>query len=289
MRLQRNRLATAEKVRALVDSAFACRYHDVARMLKLSTAAVALAEEKRHELPVDLVVAAWTQYGNALRIAGRFQEAERALEQAAALTASDPTTKTHLLEVKASLHRNTGRLESAAQLLTAAIDAYRSIDDPHAEARTWDLLGIVYVDLGDRPQALRAFRTALELLGPDAPLDVVASTGHNLVKALILEGRLSAAISGLALLEPFYCRLTSARLSAKVEWTRATLCRELQQLPAAQLAYERAYALLITEPRSPELPALLKEMADLEAVMSNSPDDPKMEGSKGWVAAPLAR
>jgi tetratricopeptide (TPR) repeat protein len=276
MKLQRNELANAEKVQTLVDSAFACRYHDVAAMLKLSTAAVALAEEKRHELPVDLVVAAWTQYGNALRIAGRFLEADRALERAAALPASDPSTKTHLLEIKASLHRNTGRLESAAQLLTAAIEAHRSIGDPHAEARTWDLLGIVYVDLGDGPRALGAFRTALELLGPDAPLDVVASTGHNLVKALILEGRLSAAASGLALLEPFYRRLTSARLSAKVEWTRATLCRELRQLPAAQLAYERAYALLINESRSPELPALIKEMADLEAEMSSLPVSNKL-------------
>jgi hypothetical protein len=61
------------------------------------------------------------------------------------------------------------------------------------------------------------------------------------------------------------------RLAAKVEWMRARLCRELQQLHAARLAYERAYALLITEPRSPELSNLLKEMAELEAAMSKSP------------------
>ena len=204
MRLQRNRLAAAAKVRELVDSAFASRYHDVTAMLQLSSMAVALAEERRDELPIDLVVAAWTQYGNALRIAGRYEEAERALEQAAALPAADPTTRTHILEIKASLYRNTGRLESAAQFLTVAIDAHRSIGDSHAEARTWDLLGIVCVELGEHPRALRAFQTALDLLGPNAPFDVVASTGHNLVKALTLDGRLSAAPPAAGLRAP--CR-----------------------------------------------------------------------------------
>lgn len=279
MVLQRNRLASAERVRELVDSAFASRYHDVTAMLQLSSTAVALAEEKQHEVPVDLRVAAWTQYGNALRIAGRYEEAERALEQAAALPASDSPTKTHLLEVKASLHRNMGRLESAAQFLTAAIDAHRAIGDSDSEARTWDLLGLVCVGLGDRSRALRAFRTALDLLGPDAPLDVVASTGHNLVRTLIEDGRLSAAASGLALLEPFYRRLTSNRLAAKVEWARAFLCRELQQFPAARLAYERAYTLLSAEPRSPDLAVLAVEMAEFEAAMSKSPSStvPEME------------
>jgi tetratricopeptide (TPR) repeat protein len=271
MELRRKRLANAERVKELVDSAFASRYHDLATMLKFSSTAVALAEEKSHELPSDLVVAAWTQYGNALRIAGRYDEAERALERAAALPAADLSTKTHLLEVKASLHRNTDKFESAAQFLTAAIDAHRSIGDSHSEARTWNLLGIVYLDMKDRSRALRAFQTALDLVGPDAPLDLIASTGHNLLETLIADGRLSAASSALMLLEPFYRRLTSTRLSAKVEGLRARLCRELRQFPAAQLAYERAYALLLTEPRFPELPELpdlLKEMADLEATMN---------------------
>jgi tetratricopeptide (TPR) repeat protein len=174
--------------------------------------------------------------------------------------------------VKASLHRLTRRFESALRLLSSAIEAQQSLGNSDGEARTWNHVGLVCLDMGDLPRALRAFRTALDLLGPDAPLDVVISTGHNLVKALIADGRLSAAASALALLEPFYRRLTSARLSAKAEWMRARLCRELRQLPAAQLAYERAYAILITEPRSPELPNLVKEMAELEAAMNTPPD-----------------
>ncbi len=270
MEPRRNRLANAEKVRELLDSAFASRYHDLATTLKLSSIAVALAEEGEHELPTDLRVAAWTQYGNALRIAGRHREAERALERAAALPNSDPSTRANLLEIKASLHRNTGKLESAAQLLAMAIDEHKSVSDSLGQARAWNLLGVVYLDLRERSRALRAFRTALDLLGPDAPIDALAMTGHNLLETLIADGRLSAAESALALLEPFYRRITSARLSAKAEWLRARLHRELRQFPAAQIAFERAYALLITEPRSPELPTLLKEMAELEAAMSSS-------------------
>src|SRR3954447_20462556 len=102
MDLRRKRVASAERVRELVDAAFAARYQDLAAMLKFSSRAVALAEEKIDELPSDLVVAAWTQYGNALRIVGSYPEAERALDRAAALPTSDPRTRIHLLEVTAS-------------------------------------------------------------------------------------------------------------------------------------------------------------------------------------------
>ncbi len=259
------RIANAQTVRELVDSAVAARYQDLTTLLSLSSAAVALAEEKSDELPADLVVAAWTQYGNALRIAGRYQEAERALDRAAAQPAFDPPTRIELLEVRACLHRNTGRFESAARFLTTAIEAQRSSGCAHDEARTYNLLGIVYLDAGDRPQALRAFRTALRLVGPNTPLDLVVSAGHNLFETLIATGRFLAASAALVSLEPYYGRITSARLSGKAEWMRARLCRGLRQVPAAELAYERAYALLSTEARAGELADLVKEMTSLPA------------------------
>jgi hypothetical protein len=99
-------------------------------------------------------------------------------------------------------------------------------------------------------------------------------TGHNLLEALIDDGRLSAAASALALLDPFYRRITSTRVAAKAEWARARLCRKSNHLHAAQLSYERAYdELLSTEPRSPELATLVQEMAELEALMSSSHPD----------------
>jgi len=94
-------------------------------------------------------------------------------------------------------------------------------------------------------------------------VDVVALAGHNLFETLIAEGRLAAASAALVLLEPLYRRFTAARMSAKAEWMRAKLCRALNQLPAATLAYERAYKILSTEPRSPELAVLTKEMAEI--------------------------
>ena len=157
-------------------------------------------------------------------------------------------------------HRNTGRFESALRFLTTAIEAQRPIGRAHDETRTYNLLGMVYLDAGDRPQALRAFRTALRLIGPNTPIDLVVSTGHNMFETLIAAGRFSAASAALVSLEPYYGRLTSARLSAKAEWMRARLCRGLRQLPAAELAYERAYAILSTEARAGELADLVKEM-----------------------------
>ncbi len=262
---QRKRVANAERVRELVDAAFAARYKDLTAMLKLSSAAVALAEEKSDELPADLIAAAWTQYGNALRIAGRDKKAELALKRAAALPISDPSTKIHLLEVTASLHRSTGQSETAAQFLTLAIDAHHALGDSQGEARTYSLLGLVYFDAKDFPRALRAYQASLDLLGPDAPIDMVAKTGHNLVETLIAAGRLRAASASMALLEPLFSRFPPGRLTAKTEWLRARLCREQRLFAAAQLAYERAYDLLNTDPPSPDLAELLKEMAELPA------------------------
>ncbi|HVR95271.1 MAG TPA: tetratricopeptide repeat protein [Thermoanaerobaculia bacterium] len=210
MDLRRKRIANAERVRELLDSAFASRYHDVGRMVKAASMAVVLAEEARSELPTDLIVAAWTEYGNALRISGRYEEAEKAVERAAAEPTSEPSTRVHLFEVSASLYRNTGKFDRAVQLLSAAIEIQRSIGDSNAEARHHNHIGIVYLDSKDRGRALRAFQTALDLLQPNAPLDLVASIGHNLMETLIADGRFTAAASALVLLEPFYRRLADS-------------------------------------------------------------------------------
>jgi tetratricopeptide (TPR) repeat protein len=268
MDLKRKRVATAERVRQLVDSAFATRYHDLEATLKTASQAVALAGEARAGLPPDLIAAAWTEYGNALRLTGRYEESEKALDRAAAEPISDIPTRTHLLEVRASLYRNTSRFAVAVDLLLEAVDLQRSIGDSAAEARHYNHLGIIHLDSGSPEQALYAFQTALDRFGSGAPLDVLASTGHNMVESMIAAGRLSAAATALALLEPYHRSLTSTRLAAKAEWLRARLCIEMGQLYAAELAFERAHALLITQPRSPELPLLDEEMADLKAVMA---------------------
>jgi tetratricopeptide (TPR) repeat protein len=268
MGLQRKRVANAERVRELVDSAFATRYHDIEGTLKTASQAVALAEEARSELSADLIAAAWTEYGNALRLTGRYEESERALDRAGSESISDIPTKAHLFEVKASLYRNTRRFEGAINLLQSAIGLQRSIGDSAGEARHNNHMGIVYLDSGDPERALCVFQTALDLFGIDAPTDVLISTGHNMVEAMIAAGRLAGATAGLAVLEPYHRGLTSVRLAAKSEWLRARLCLELRQPSAAKLAFERAHKLLINEPRSPELSSLVKEMAELEAQMA---------------------
>jgi tetratricopeptide (TPR) repeat protein len=274
MDLKRKRVAIAEKVRQLVDSAFATRYHDLEATLKTASKAVALAEEARAELPPDLIAAAWTEYGNSLRLTGRYEESEKALDRAATEPISDIPTRAHLLEVRGSLYRNTSRFEGAADLLREAVELQRSIGDSAAEARHHNHLGIIHFDSGNPEQALHSFKAALDLFGPGAPRDVLASTGHNMVETLIAAGRLSAATTTLALLEPYHRNLTSTRLAAKAEWLRARLCIEMGQLHAAQLAFERAHALLITQPRSPELPSLMREMTDLQAAIDRLAQKP---------------
>jgi tetratricopeptide (TPR) repeat protein len=155
------------------------------------------------------------------------------------------------------------------RFLIAALDAQRSMGP--SIVRTFNLLGLVALEAGERPEALHFFNTALELVGPATPADVIASTGHNLVETLIAEGRYAVASATMELLEPSYLRLTSARLLAKAEWMRARLWRALHQVTAARRAYERAFAHLSTEPRSRELPDLVCEMAGFFTTTATSP------------------
>ena len=254
---------TTEEIKNLVDASFACRYADLATMLGHSTAAVALVEVVQDELPAELVVAAWTQHGNALRLTGRYAGAESLLARAAALPVSDLPTRLHLLEVRSSLARNTGRYESAKRFLADALAAHESLADPVGLARIHNLLGLAHAESGDRSQALRAFQTAFSFLGPGAPLEILTTTGHNLFHTFVAAGRLDAAEAALASLEPFYSQLTSTRLAAKAAWMRARLSRRLRRLLAARRAYDRAYELLRTAQPSPELAQLVQEMADV--------------------------
>jgi tetratricopeptide (TPR) repeat protein len=221
-------------------------------------------------MPADLIMAAWTEYGNALRIAGRYDEADRALKKVEAEPASDPHTRAHFLEVKATLYRWTRRFEGAVEFLHSAIEIQRSIGNSDGEARHYNHLGIIHLDSGDMPQALRSYQAALDLYGPDSPADLVVMTSHNMLEALIASGRPTAAATALAVLERFYQNITSTRLAAKAEWARAKLCREFGQFDAAKLAFERTHALLKKEPRAPELPALMDEIAELEILIKRA-------------------
>lgn len=252
-----------KKIEDLVVSSFGHRFDDLGAMLRDAEAAVALVEKTQEELPEELVLKAWTQLGNALRITGSVAEAETALDRAAALPADDLPARLHLLGVRSSLFRNTGRYESAMRSLEAALAAHEPLADPDGLARIYNLLGLAQAESGDRSQALRAFQTALGFLGPEAPLDVLTTTGHNLFHTLVAAGKLDAAEAALATLEPLYSRLTAARLAAKAVWMRARLFRRQRRRLAARLAYGRAYELLRTAQPSPELAQLVQEMADV--------------------------
>ena len=254
--------AQAETIKALVDSSYASRFIDLGATLGNARLAIDMIEEAPGQLPDELVVAAWTQYGNAHRLLGRNQEAQSALDRAGALPISHLQTKLHLLEVRSCLERNTRRYESAERSLAEALAAHESLADPVGLARTYNLLGLVYSESGARDQALRAFQTAFGFLRQEAPLDLLTTTGHNLFHTLIAVGRLEAAEEALASLVPFYNKLTSPRLAAKASWMRARLFRRLGRRLAARRDYQRAVDLLRTAQDSPELARLVQEMAD---------------------------
>jgi tetratricopeptide (TPR) repeat protein len=114
--------------------------------------------------------------GYALTDRGRFDEAERALDEAleAGGDVADTATRARLCWAQARLRGEQGRTEEALDHARAALGVLASAGDDHALALTYELLASLYNDLGSSDEALSLLREGWPLLMANAsPLEVV--------------------------------------------------------------------------------------------------------------------
>jgi len=130
----------------------------------LARTALAIAERlgaERYErsLRNDFQAQAWTEVGNARRMAGDHAGAEQALRRATDLLRGtrDSLELARLLNRKAALRKDQRRLDEAIRLRERALRIYRQFGDVQAFEQTLAHLGEDYVQAG-QPQKVSAVR-----------------------------------------------------------------------------------------------------------------------------------
>ncbi|MEM7482075.1 MAG: hypothetical protein AAF481_12945 [Acidobacteriota bacterium] len=228
------------------------------------------------------------ELGNAQRILGDLNAAERSLDEALRLARRhrlDPLARAHLYSLRASLANYQRRFVEAVRWLRAAALIYHHYQDHAGSARALIKLGFVEAERGRTEAGIAATARALRsVLGLDAAtLELLAT--HNLI---YLTAELEEAAEAEHLLDrarPLIARQADAIDRLRFDWLGARIRRELgaaddaaerleavrQSFTEHELPYEAALVALDLAvayrqlDRWTDLTRLLRQTADLFA------------------------
>lgn len=209
----------------------------------------------------DLEAQSLAHAGNALRILGRLEAADRMLEaaqQVAAGGTGDPLLRARILKFRASVRTYQRRFDESLVLLRKVQRIFVSLKDPHLEGTVLVSMGIVYGYRTESRPAVVCTRRALRLLDRSRDERVFLAALHNLAwfgfeAGLLAEARLARAkvrrlgAASLGKLSHLRVRWLDARFAAREgrEGQAAELYEGVRQEFANEgMAYELALVTL---------------------------------------------
>jgi tetratricopeptide (TPR) repeat protein len=162
---------------------------------------------------------AWTELANACRVADRLDEAEEALESAAArfLEGSrDDLLGARLLEIQASLLADRRQFEDAFEVLDVVHVVHRRRGDQHLAGRALLKKGLYANYNGEPGRAIQILQTGLSLVDPEREPDLASGAMHNMAMSLMESGHFGEARSLLGTgLRP------SGEAGGRVNWLKS--------------------------------------------------------------------
>ena len=237
------RFAHPAVVQALIQASHALRFQDPSRMLHLAGLALLAAdacpvEAAGSELKqADLRAQARWQYGNSLRVLGRFREAEEALANARQLLKTgtrDPRLRAQLCSQIASLRMAQRRFSEAIRLNEEAEAVYSEIGDDHEIATTLVRKAIALLYGGAAEEAIRTLNQAIPLIESERDPHLLLAACHNLVRCYIDLGRPEHALSIYSETRDLYKRSDDPLIRLRAAWQEGLLLRDLGHLKAAE-------------------------------------------------------
>ena len=238
-----SRFAHPAVIQALIQASHALRFQDPARMLHLAGLALLAAdacpvEAAGSELKqADLRAQARWQYGNSLRVLGRFREAEEALATSRQLLKTgthDPRLRAQLCSQIASLRMAQRRFSEAIRLNEEAEEVYAEIGDDHEIATTLVRKAISLLYGGAAEEAIRTLNQAIPLIEPERDPHLLLAACHNLVRCYIDLGRPEHALSIYSETRDLYKRSDDPLIRLRAAWQEGLLLRDLGHLKAAE-------------------------------------------------------
>ncbi|HEV8578738.1 MAG TPA: hypothetical protein VGX68_06600 [Thermoanaerobaculia bacterium] len=186
---------------ALLDRSWQLRFEDPQRMVQLADhgvlASLQLDEAFYGQLVrCDLQARAHADLGNACRVANKFSDARRFLEDARRLFeqgTGDRLLEMRLLGFEAALFGDLRRFGLATQKLQQIHDFYKERGDDHLVGRTLVTLGLYTGYSGCFDLAVECLKQSLELIDAERDPASAYAASHNLVLFLIDSGRIAEA------------------------------------------------------------------------------------------------
>ncbi len=242
------RLAPAEPAAALEAAELAISIADRLDPRELPAAAIASAQAR-----------AWAHLGNVRRIFADYREAERCFARAERKLAAswlDPLDEGQLLQFQASLDRDQGRFAAGVERLEAALEIYRSVNEPHGQGRCWISLGILFYLLDELETSEACLRRGASmvisereprlLLCAQQYLALGKQKGGRLVEALaLLHDRPEVWAAGATEIDRLRLRWLEAQILASLDRlteAQATLVEVQAGFETAGLPYDAALA-----------------------------------------------
>lgn len=238
-----SRFANPDLVRRLVEMSDAVRYQNAARMLHLADLARLAAEACPVALAgsgpklADLRALGWRQYGNALRIAGRFREAEEAFSSAQRFCeqgTGDPPLRASIHGRIGSLRIYQRRFDEAIALADEVGRIYSELGERSMVATNMVQKAIAQLLSGAPEAAVRTLNRAIPLIDNEGDPHLLLAACHNLIRAYIELGEPEQALSLFFEVRDLYQDFQDPLIRLRAAWQEGQILRDLGHLPAAE-------------------------------------------------------
>jgi tetratricopeptide (TPR) repeat protein len=225
-----------------LQRSWALRHEDPSRMVQFAQFAVFIATNLNPLLyggrrVLDLQCRAWTELGNAHRVADDLKQAEAGLERAIGLFvrgSRNPLLGARLYDVYASLCADLRRFDLALEAIDTVYAFHLERSDTHLAGRALISQGIYTGHKGEHEKAVRLLERGLSMIDDRREPGLVFTALHNQICFLVESGRFA---EGWELLDRSRGELSSGRVSQiKMRWLEGRLLQGLGDLAAAEAA-----------------------------------------------------
>ncbi|HEX5717596.1 MAG TPA: hypothetical protein VF179_15665 [Thermoanaerobaculia bacterium] len=229
--LQSGRFQTIAVCELLVERSFAEGFQDPGRARELAELAVQVADRLDalvygRSVVQDFRARAWAYLGNARRLGSDLKGAEEAISLAEYFSeegSADPLEEARLLDLRASLLGDQGRLEEAAGLLDVVIDIHEDIRDTHRQGRALISKGLFLAYAGQPEQGLDWISRGLELIRGEQEPRLVLMANHNIAWCLTDCGRAEDAQRHLDGMRHLYDGFSDPWTRLRLGWLEARI------------------------------------------------------------------
>lgn len=243
------RFADPHLVQHLLERSHAVRYENPRKMLhfahlgRIAAEACSADAADGPDRLADLRSHAWRQYANALRVSGRFQEAETAFAEAIRWREAgtgDRALQALLLSQISPLCSSQNRFSEAIEFIKEAVRIYRELGEPHLTGTALVQKAVYCLYSGDAEQAVGLICDALPLIDREEDPRLFLAAHHNLARCYSVLGRPDEALAVYCNARDLYRNTPDPLILLRAIWQEGQILGEIGHLHNAEAALRRA-------------------------------------------------